>query len=83
MLRAVASLHALRAFVMRALDKNSQVRVNYSGALLSILRAVAFCSHVYVKFKLSGAVFVCACLFVSIFLSENGFTVAITLMSNG
>ena len=37
-------------------DKNSQARVNYSGALLSILRAVAFCTRVFVKFKSSGTV---------------------------
>ena len=56
MLRAVASLHTLRAFEMHALDKNSQARANYSGTLLSILRAVAFCSRVFVKFKSSGTV---------------------------
>ena len=56
MLRAIASLGALRAFVMRALDKNSQAQANYSGALLSILRAVAFCSHVFGKFKSGGTV---------------------------
>ena len=27
-------LHALRVFVMRALEKNSRARANYSGALL-------------------------------------------------
>ena len=56
MLRAVASLHALRAFEMRALDKGLRARVNYSGALLSILRPVAFCSRVFVKLKSSGTV---------------------------
>ena len=56
MLRAVASLHALRAFIMRAPDKNSQARANYSGAFLSILRAVAFCTRVFVKLKTSGTV---------------------------
>ena len=56
MLRAVASLHALRAFVMRAPHKNSRARVNYLGALLSILRAVVFCMRVFVKFKSSGTV---------------------------
>ena len=57
MLRAVASLHALRAFVMRAPDKNSRAQANYSGAFLSILRAVAFCTRVFVKFKMSGTVY--------------------------
>ena len=56
MLRAVASLHALRVFVMRAPDKNSRARANYSGAFLSILRAVAFCTRVFVKLKTSGTV---------------------------
>ena len=57
MLRAVASLHALRAFVMCAPDKNSRARANYSRAFLSILRAVAFCTRVFVKFKTSGTVY--------------------------
>ena len=56
MLRAVVSLHALRAFVMRAPDKNSRARANYLGAFLSILRAVAFCTRVFVKLKASGTV---------------------------
>ena len=56
MLHAAASLYALRAFEMRALDKNSPARTNYSGALLSILRAVAFCTRVFVKFKSSSTV---------------------------
>ena len=56
MLRAVASLHALRTFVMRAPDKNSRARANYSGAFLSILHAVTFCTRVFVKFKTSGTV---------------------------
>ena len=56
MLRAVASLHALRAFVMRAPEKNSRARANYSGAFLSILRAVAFCTCVFVKLKTSSTV---------------------------
>ena len=34
MLHAIASLHALGAFVMRSLDKNSRARANYSRALL-------------------------------------------------
>ena len=56
MLRAVASLHLLRAFVMRAPDKNLRVQANYLGALLLILRAVAFCTRVFVKFKSSSTV---------------------------
>ena len=57
MLRAVASLHALWAFVMRAPDKNSRARANYSRAFLSIFRAVAFSTCVFVRFKTSGTVF--------------------------
>ena len=56
MLRAVASLHALQAFVMRAPNKNSRARANYSVAFLSILREVAFYTRVFVKFKTSGTV---------------------------
>ena len=56
MLRAVASLHALRAFVMRAPNKNSRAQVNYSGAFRSILRAVAYCTCVFVKLKMSSTV---------------------------
>ena len=41
---------------MRALDKNSRAQANYSGAILSILRAVAFCTRVFVKFKSSSTV---------------------------
>ena len=58
MLGAVASVNALRAFVMRAPDRNSRARANYSRAFLSILHAVAFCTCVFVKFKTSGTVFV-------------------------
>ena len=36
--------------------KNSRARANYSGALLWILRAVAFCARAFVKFKSSGTV---------------------------
>ena len=56
MLCAVASLHVLRAFVMHALDKNSSAQANYSGTLLSILCAIDFWSHVFVKVKSSGTV---------------------------
>ena len=42
---------------MRAPDKNSRARANYSGAFLSILRAVAFCTRVFVKLKTSGTVY--------------------------
>ena len=59
MLRAVASLHALRAFVMRAPDKNSRAQANYSKSFLSILRAAAFCMRAFVKFKTSGTVYAC------------------------
>ena len=51
MLHAVASLHALRAFVMRAPAKNSRARANYSGAFQSIVRAVAYCTCVFVNLK--------------------------------
>ena len=64
MLRAVASLHALQAFVMRAPDKNLQARANYSRAFLSILRAVVFCTHVFVKFKTSGTVISNKCVLI-------------------
>ena len=47
----------LRAFVIRALDKISRARTNYPRALLSMLRAVAFCMRVFVvKFKSGGTV---------------------------
>ena len=51
MLHAAASLHALRAFVMHAPDKNSRARVNYSGEFLSILCAIAFCTRVFESLK--------------------------------
>ena len=41
---------------MGALDKNSRARANYSGALLSILHAIAFSMRVFVKFKSSGTI---------------------------
>ena len=43
-------LHALRVFVMRALEKNLRARGNYSGALLS------FYARAFVKFNSSGTV---------------------------
>ena len=41
---------------MRAPDKNSRAQANYSRALLSLLRAVAFCTRLFVEFKSSGTV---------------------------
>ena len=55
-------LHVLRAFIMRALEKNSRARASYLGALLCIMRAVAFCARAFVKFKSSGTVSISALL---------------------
>ena len=63
-------LHALRVFVTRALEKNLQARANYSGALLLILRAVAFCTRAFVKFKSSGTVYILKNLEREVFIIE-------------